>query len=675
VPIERLAGLLGRDAGDEDFLECLADLEGVAVVLRDADHLVAPAPLRLVFREPLLLGPPAEELFAGLAKGDLHAMAARLGLPERGRSAGDVLAGLVAFLSDGAAVRELVSSAPAKTRGLLESMAARGSRSPYGTLLEAYATSTPDLRWAEERGLVRRPHEWSYAVEMPAEVGFALRGPGYRAPFHPRPPQVPTVEIAAGLVEREASVAITAAVERLRALADEVDRQPIGLLKTGGVGMREIRRLAKRLSLDEQEVRLWLEIAGEIGVLSTDDETAAVTERYDTFRRMPPAHQADLIIHGWLGAAILPTWRPPGAKQEPALFFFAADSSLQELRLIVLQLAGQVLIDVAGQARGMSSTSDFVAALQWFAPALTAELADGVIEAVWAEAQMLGLVAHGAPTSLGVAVTTTGTTTGERECPIRVSAGALVAPASDTGIFQADLTVTVPGTPSATLSDLLDSVADRESRGVAGTWRFSASSVRRALDGGASVPELEAALTEASQSGLLPQPLRYLLGDVARRHGTLRVRPAGCVIQSADETLLAEVAAASQLRPLRLWRPAPAVLISAASVAETLAQLRSAGYAPVEEGPNGELVIERRTPRRLASTEDGELDAFEPQDTPELLADELATAGLVDPHQLARHLLEQPADGGTPRGRRRSTQQTPADREEIDYLERLFKME
>lgn len=114
----------------------------------------------------------------------------------------------------------------------------------------------------------------------------------------------------------------------------------------------------------------------------------------------------------------------------------------------------------------------------------------------------------------------------------------------------------VVGAPSAQVSSLLDSCADREGRGGATIWRLSPVSVRRALDDGTTGPELEQLLSSIANAEL-PQPLRYLIADVARRHGSLRVSPAISVIRSEDTALLAEVAADRKLKRLGLRLLAP----------------------------------------------------------------------------------------------------------------------
>jgi hypothetical protein len=148
---------------------------------------------------------------------------------------------------------------------------------------------------------------------------------------------------------------------------------------------------------------------------------------------------------------------------------------------------------------------------------------------------------------------------------------------------------------------LLDAAADRESGGGAVTWRFGPGSVRRALDAGHDPDALRAALLSRAATGTLPQPLRYLIADVARRHGAVRVREVACVLRAEDPALVAEIAGARALRPLGLSAISPTVLGSASAAAHTLAALRAAGYAPVQESPDGTPRLERVERRRAAA--------------------------------------------------------------------------
>jgi hypothetical protein len=126
-------------------------------------------------------------------------------------------------------------------------------------------------------------------------------------------------------------------------------------------------------------------------------------------------------------------------------------------------------------------------------------------------------------------------------------------------------------------------------------WRFTPASVRRALDAGTTPDDLVEALRAA---GTLPQAVEYLIHDVARRHGSLRVRAVGCVLHGLDPVLLAEVAADRKLAALGLTALAPTVLASTRTPADTLSALRAAGYAPVAEDATGEVMLEVPTQRR-----------------------------------------------------------------------------
>jgi hypothetical protein len=143
-------------------------------------------------------------------------------------------------------------------------------------------------------------------------------------------------------------------------------------------------------------------------------------------------------------------------------------------------------------------------------------------------------------------------------------------------------------------------VADAERRDTASVWRFTEKSVRRALDAGYTADELLAELTDATERPL-PQPLEYLVRDVARRHGEIQVCAVTTCVRVADAALGAELAAQRSLAPLGLRPLADTVLVSDRPVAEVLEALRSAGYAPVQQDATGATVV-TRSPARRAKT-------------------------------------------------------------------------
>jgi hypothetical protein len=245
----------------------------------------------------------------------------------------------------------------------------------------------------------------------------------------------------------------------------------------------------------------------------------------------------------------------------------------------------------------------------------------------------MGLVAHGTLTSLGRALAA------DEDHEITAAARDLVGAPTISAIFQADLTAVVPGIPGHALANLLDSAADRESRGGALIWRFSSASVRRALDAGITSDELNAQLLAASDGRVIPQPLTYLIADVGRQHGRIRVRDSGCVIHGVEEALLTELLTAKALHGLGLTRLAPTVLAAASPQAETLAALRAAGYFPAAEQPDGNPQRPSAAQPRASATPQGQ----KARPVSPLTAGPLATpADEIDPYDLAEQLCGRP---------------------------------
>ena len=222
------------------------------------------------------------------------------------------------------------------------------------------------------------------------------------------------------------------------------------------------------------------------------------------------------------------------------------------------------------------------------------------LRATLAEAELLGLVATGALTPLGrqllAAVHTDDPHAALRDALVEV----LPAP-SRTATFLPDLTAVVTGTAAAPLTRLLDTVADTERRDTASVWRFTAESVRRALDAGYTADRLLAELTDAADRPL-PQPLEYL--DPRRRPPARadpgvrgrHVRPRSPTPRWGRSSRPSARSPSSRLRLL-----ADTVLVSERPVAEVLDALRSAGYAPVQQDATGATVVTRPSVRRAAA--------------------------------------------------------------------------
>jgi hypothetical protein len=167
-------------------------------------------------------------------------------------------------------------------------------------------------------------------------------------------------------------------------------------------------------------------------------------------------------------------------------------------------------------------------------------------------------------------------------------------------LVQADLTAVAPGPLVGGLGSFMRLAADVESRGGATVYRFTPESVRRALDAGWTAADLIETVRRSSRTPV-PQPLEYLIADVARKHGQTRIGGAAAYIRSDDESVLDTMLASRDLAPLRLRRLAPTVLVSSADPRVLVDLLRDNGFAPVHEGLDG-AVVHAETPRRRAGS-------------------------------------------------------------------------
>jgi hypothetical protein len=209
-------------------------------------------------------------------------------------------------------------------------------------------------------------------------------------------------------------------------------------------------------------------------------------------------------------------------------------------------------------------------------------------QAAWAleEAATLGLTGLGGPASYLRPLLD-----GDPDTAAAVMTPLLPQPVSEV-VVQADLTAVAPGPLETAVARRLHVVADVESRGGATVYRFTGSSVRRALDLGWSALEVHEFLDEVSATEV-PQPLRYLVDDTARTFGSIRVGHAEAFLRADDETVLTELLHHPQAGKLGLRRVAPTVLVSDTPLDVLLPRLRELGAAPVVEAPDGTVRVAR----------------------------------------------------------------------------------
>jgi hypothetical protein len=596
-----LARLLGATGGPaaEELERAVKELRSLALLWPVDGRLRISSTWQELLPDPLGLGRPARELFARLTVAQLQRVGSALGV-------GGVtckeewVEAVAAAVADPTTVEARLAGVSPKLAAAVRRIAWHGPRAVGvgfpGTSFGLDPRST-GVQLAVQGWVV--PSEWGDFGEMPREVALAVRGPTYRPPFDPTPPAPPTAAVEAERVDAAGRQAAGAAVDAVRRLLALLERSPLATVRTGGVGVRELRRAAKQLPGGEPGVRLWLAVAAAADLVVVAADAVILSTTAEEWLAAAPAEALARLLTAWWRLPVVPHHEvDENGKPSPALRWpVGARGPLFERRDLLRELAA-----LRSEGRGLSDTSDVAALERHLVHRRPVAYAAGrpapLLRATLAEAALLGVVADGALSSLGAELLAA-TARADPEAALAAAVAGMIPAPSTTATFLPDLTAVVAGAVARDLGRLLDEAAEVESRDTASMWRFTRASVRRALDGGRSAGSLLAALAEVAENPL-PQPLEYLVRDVARRHGELEVLPAGCCMRAADAALAAEVAAHRALAPLELRLLAESVLVSAKPAAETVAALRAAGYAPVRRDERGEAVVERVPVRRAA---------------------------------------------------------------------------
>src|SRR5215475_3713735 len=580
-------GALLPDAPAEALRAAVDRLRRLALVWGEDTLHVTGTARELASPYPAGLGRPVAALLAGATTGQLAPVLAALGLLEQ-RQPGAALA-VAEVVTDPVRLGALLTRCGRSEREVLGQLAAGP---PLGTVRDALRpigarqADTP-VRWLLAHGLLVAVGPET--VELPREVALALRGEAPLGPARVQPPPLEGVGRGAATVDGAGATQVLTALRLLESLLESYAAEPPSELRAGGLGVRELRRTARALNVEDPVAALFAEAARAAGLLEATGGPESVwlpTARYDSWLAAPPARRWTQLASAWLAMTRLPSLvgerddrgRTTAALSADAERVNAPATRRRVLQLLADQPSGTALADPAGIA----------ARLAWTGPRRGGQRVSQVA-AVLAEAEALGVTGRGALTSYGRQLLAGGD-------PERVLAARLPAPV-DHVLIQADLTVVAPGPLDPDLARQLAQVADVESAGGATVYRLTDSTVRRALDAGRTATELHELFRTRSRTPV-PQALTYLVDDVARRHGRLRVGAASAYLRCDDEVLLAQVLADRATEPLRLRRIAPTVVASRSAVPRVLEVLRRAGYAPVAESAEGTVVLTRPDARR-----------------------------------------------------------------------------
>jgi hypothetical protein len=644
---------------------------------------------------------PGGGVDAGLVRAALDRLAARCllyGTPDRlwvaggvdeasspypaglGRPAAALDERVARLCADPALLRRTLMSAPPPARAVLDRLAAGpplgtvgngpADRTPAGTAsFDSTAPAGVDsagsggvdgppvtngaspVRWLVEAGLLAVVTDMpaapgGHTVELPREIGLLLRrDTGPLGALRPDPPQITLADREPKVVD---STGVGQAMEIVRIaglLLEALSSEPVPLLRAGGVGIRELRRLARAVGVTESTAALLIEVgyaAGLLGELesATPGNRAAVDQQllptggYDRWSTEPLARRWERLAQAWLAM----TRRPGLIGRRDDRDKLITPRSQEVERAGAPTWRRTVLAALAGLPPGAAPTADDVLALLGWQTPRRSRGRDEVHREVLDEAAQLGLTGLGALTGYArllladdgdrfgadavgdhdpLGVLETGHQHRGEASAVERTLAALLPDPVDHFLVQADLTVVVPGPPEPALASELELISEPESAGAASVHRVTPASVRRSLDAGYSAAELHALFTRRSRTPV-PQGLTYLIDDSARTHGGLRAGSAGGYLRSEDEALLAEVLADRRLAGLSLRRLAPTVLVTVAPAGRLLEALRQAGYAPTAEDGSGAALRSQPRVRRAPHRHPVTLRAVDPLAAPKL---------------------------------------------------------
>ena len=412
----------------------------------------------------------------------------------------------------------------------------------------------------------------SRTVVLPREVGMHLRGGKVFKEFKPFANQFIGTKRKQGDVDRAAIANISNFLRWCEELAHNWSDEPPIALRAGGIGIRDLKRSAEHLGIDENTLAFVAEILylGGLVVVDTDDRILP-TNSFDIWMSRSLEERWSSLVALWFETSrVSGLVGKSGEKNIAALGPELDRAGIASMRKVTLNILSENLeLDPE-----ITNLQEIIA---WQMPQrFNAEY----IEWTLREAEWLGLTGQGALSAFGKALLN-----GAQDLGVE---HALPKPV-DHILIQADNSAIAPGPLTVELSNMIGTIADIESRGGASVYRFSESSIRRGLDHGQTGEQIKDFLKKTSKTPV-PQPLEYLINDVAKRHGRLRVGTATSYIRCEDEGLITQILHDKKLEPLLIRKLASQVLVCDFEASDVIQTLREANYLPAGENANGILI-------------------------------------------------------------------------------------
>ena len=420
-------------------------------------------------------------------------------------------------------------------------------------------------------------------VILPREAAIALRG----GKIHKeRFIKQPTLS-GAKRDERQINLAAIANVSTVLRWVEELLNfwadEPADALRAGGLGVRDLKIISTHLGVDESCTAFVAELAYLASLVSLDaDDRILPSNKFDIWLMHTPADRWQMLASQWLI-----TSRVSGLVGRVEAKNVAALGP--ELDRVNAARVRALTLDLLRENQGIAPEwNSFKGVLSWRAPvrrnsSLQEELAEWTLR----EAEWLGITGQGALSKFG-----TQFLSGDDLSSINEDLPKTV----DHILIQSDNTAIAPGPLEHDISQALAMMAEIESRGGATVYRFTESTIRRALDHGKTGDEIKTFLIKTSKTPM-PQPLEYLIADVAKKHGKLRVGNTSSFIRCEDTALISQIMNDKKLEILALRRIAPEVVICDMDATDAMRVLRDCGYLPAGESTNGLILTGPKTNR------------------------------------------------------------------------------
>ena len=422
-------------------------------------------------------------------------------------------------------------------------------------------------------------------VILTREVAIALRGGKIHKERFIKQPELKGTKRD----ERQINLAAIANVSTVLRWVEELLNfwadEPADALRAGGLGVRDLKIISTHLGVDESCTAFVAELAYLASLISIDaDDRILPSNKFDIWLMQTPADRWQMLASQWLV-----TSRVSGlvgrveAKNVAALGPELDRVNAARVRALTLELLRE------NQSIAPDWTS-FKEVLSWRVPvrrnsSLQEELAEWTLR----EAEWLGITGQGAISKFGNQFLN-----GDDLSSINEDLPKTV----DHILIQSDNTAIAPGPLEHEISQALAMMAEIESRGGATVYRFTESTIRRALDHGKTGDEIKTFLIKTSKTPM-PQPLEYLIADVAKKHGKLRVGNTSSFIRCEDTALISQIMNDKKLEILALRRIAPEVVICDVDATDAMRLLRECGYLPAAESANGMILTGPKTNRAM----------------------------------------------------------------------------